>query len=154
MPKIYFIYFACFLWTSFSDLNLIFVDPDRTLIQCHARENLCFFLWNELLLRIIIQIYFRNKKLLSSFIISSAILFLALNISVAMGCIFLWWIETELFFLNKSWNKDDTSLYFILNRHPYKGLILLVRPLLWNIQTKGQHPSWDVTNAFITVFLF
>ena len=80
--------------------------------------------------------------------------FLTLNISVAIACIFLWWIETEFYFFNRSWNEDDLSPYVILNALSCKEFVLLLRPLLWNIQTKGQYPNWDATNPFITVSLF
>ena len=83
----------------------------------------------------------------SYFIISSAILFLILNISVARACIFLKWIETELPFFNRSWIEDDFSPYVNINALLCKAFILLLRLLLWNIQIK-------VTNAIITVFLF
>ena len=69
-------------------------------------------------------------------------------------CILLWWIETELSFFNRSWNEDYLSPYVILNALSFKEYILLLRPLLWNIQTKGQYPNWDIIYAFITVFLF
>ena len=76
------------------------------------------------------------------------------NISVARACIFLWWIETGLSFFNKSQNEDDLWPHVILNALSCKEFILLLKPLLWNIQIKGQYPNWDVTNVFVTVFLF
>ena len=81
-------------------------------------------------------------------------MFLTLNISVTGAGIFLWWVETELSFLNRSWNKDDIKPYVILNVLSYEEFILLLRLLLWNIQTKEQYPNWDVTNAFTSYFLF
>ena len=84
------------------------------------------------------------------FIISGEIWFSNLDILVAWACIFLWWIEAELSFFNE----DDLSLSVIFNAYSCKELILLLTPLLRNIQIKEQNPHWDVTNAFITVFLF
>ena len=49
------------------------------------------------------------------------------------------------------WN-DDLSPYAILNAVPCKEFILLLRPLLWNIQTKRRYPNWDVTYAFKILF--
>ena len=69
-------------------LNPIFLDLDRAAIQCHVRRNLPSF--KQLVITKVIWTH--------SFIISGAILFLTLNISVARACIFLWWIETELSF--------------------------------------------------------
>ena len=89
----------------------------------------------------------------SSFIISGAILFLTLKISVARACIFLWWLESELSFFNRS-IQDNLSPYVIVNAHSCKACILLLRPLLWSIQAKGQCPNWDVTNAFIIFSFF
>ena len=63
----------------------------------------------------------------SSFIISGAILFLTLIISVTRACIFLWWIETELFLLKMTY---DRMLFITLVR----GMILLLLALLWNIR--------------------
>ena len=84
----------------------------------------------------------------------SGAIFLTLKISVARACILLWRIETDLSFFNRSWNEDDLSPYVIYNALSCKGFTLLLIPLLWNIQAKLQSPNWDVTNAFITVFLF
>lgn len=71
--------------------------------------------------------------------------------------IVLWWIGTELCFLNKSWNEDDIPQYVILNNRLFKKVInslnLSIRLLLRHIQNKGQYPKWNVTNAFTTVFL-
>ena len=49
------------------------------------------------------------------------------------------------------WN-DDLSPYAILNAVPCKEFILLLRPLLRNIQSKGRYPNWDVTYAFKILF--
>ena len=43
--------------------------------------------------------------------ISGSIMFLTLIISVARAFIFLRWIETELYFVSRSWNEDDLSSY-------------------------------------------
>ena len=53
------------------------------------------------------------------------------------ACIFLWWIETELSFFSRSSNEDDLSLYVIFDALSCKECILLLRPLLWNIQAKA-----------------
>ena len=131
-------------------LITIFLDLYRTTIQCHAKQNLLSFSETN-------GYYEVHKNIFGAkiyFIISGAILFLTLNISVARACIFLWWIETELSFFNRFSNGDDLSPYVILNALSCKEFILLLRLLLWNIQTKGQYPNWDVIYAFITVFLF
>ena len=73
--------------------------------------------------------------------------------SVVRAWMMLWWIEIGLSFLNKSWNDDDLSQYVIFSAHSFKEFILLLRSLLWNIQTKGHYRNWDIINAFITVFL-
>ena len=127
----------------------IFLDLDGTPIQYHGRQNLRFCSS--------INYYyegykdsFKSKK----FIISGAILFLPSNISVGRTSIFLWGIKTELSFFNRSWNEDDLSPYVILNALSCKEFILLLRSLLWNIQTYEQYLNWDVTKAFTTGFYF
>ena len=92
----------------------------------------------------VIWTHFRSKKL---FHIRCNIIFNFEHLR-ARACIFLWWIETELSFLNSSWNEDDLSPYVILNTLSCKEFILLLKPLLRNIQTKGQYPNWDVNKCF------
>ena len=94
-------------------VGYMFLGLDRTLIQCHARQNLLFFSETNCCYEGHTDFFLGTKI---SFIISGAILFLTLNISVAMACIFLWWIEPLLSFLNRSWKKDDLTplLKFLL----------------------------------------
>ena len=69
-------------------------------------------IYSSFLKRIVImevmRTYFRKK---SYFMISGSIMFLTLIISVARAFIFLRWIETELYFVSRSWNEDDLSSY-------------------------------------------
>ena len=51
----------------------------------------------------------------SSLTIYGKILFVTLHISVPRAWIFLKWIEIELSFFSKSWNKNDLSPYVIFN---------------------------------------
>ena len=81
-----------------------FLDFHRTLIQCHVWQNLTLFCE---------KIYFEGHMGLCWELIlvtSRATLFLTLNILVARGCIFLWWIETEFRFFYKQILKS--RLYF------------------------------------------
>ena len=50
---------------------------------------------------------------------------------------FLWWIEASVIF----------SQRFLRRK-------MIYHRILWNIQTKRQNRNWNVTNAFIAVFLF
>ena len=63
-------------------------------------------------------------------------------------------IDRHWVFFNRSWNEDELSPYVILNALSCKKFVLSLRPLLWNIQAKGQYPNWDNTYTFITVFFF
>ena len=63
-------------------------------------------IYSSFLKRIVIIL---EKK--SYFMISGSIMFLTLIISVARAFIFLRWIETELYFVSRSWNEDDLSSY-------------------------------------------
>ena len=113
-------------------------------------SKIYYLLLNEFFLRRSCGPIFGAK---TSFIISGAILFLALNISVAKACLFLWWKGTELSFFSRSWNEDDLYRMLFSTLFHAKNLFLLLRPRLWNIQAKGQYTNWDNIYAFITVFL-
>ena len=102
----------------------------------------------------VIRTHFWSKKFFHNFRCNIMQLYNFEHFSRFKVCILLWWIETELSFFNRSWNEDDLSPYVILKALSFKEYILLLRPLLWNIQTKGQYPNWDIIYAFITVFLF
>ena len=102
----------------------------------------------------VIRTHFWSKKFFHNFRCNIMQLYNFEHFSRFKVCILLWWIETELSFFNRSWNEDDLSPYVILKALSFKEYILLLRPLLWNIQTKGQYQNWDIIYAFITVFLF
>ena len=98
----------------------------------------------------VIWTHFKSKKL---FHIRCNIIFNFEHLRVR-ACIFLWWIETELSFLNRSWNEDDLPPYVILNTLPCKEFILLLKPLLRTFRLRDNTQIEMLTNVFTTVYLF
>ena len=79
---------------------------------------------------------------------------LNLNYSITTDWDFLWWIGYNLFFIRKFLIGLRLSLQTICNNPPYKWLILLLNPMLLNIQIDGQQLSYKSMNTFIGGFFY
>ena len=88
-------------------------------------------------------------KFCKIFIIFALSLVLALEISVACVCNFLWWIVTDLSFFSSSWRDVMKTLYKFCNAFSWISIIRLFHLLRWNIHTNAYYPYWQRMREFI-----
>ena len=89
----------------------------------------------------------------TSFIISGDNPYATLYSSIPRVWMVLWWIVYESSLASNSSNVE--FVFWWINRRVISWILLIQLFIfrLWNIQTSGQYPNWDIMKQFMTIFL-